>query len=201
MSARNIKSQVIVICLSVVLSSRNDALWKKWLIRLTKAIVDGLSLSAPTLLYTAKCFLCTRASHRVTKNVQNKVDSVPRFNKADIFYCITKKNNLKWPWPLFFSFFKPWIYSSEEYGSHLVQIDTTIIQTKAPIRFIHQCFCTIITNINQLQGQVTSSFIMKMVLTSQATKASPRDPGVPWNTTWASRVEAESLSQWDMSDS
>ena len=60
-----------------------------------------------------------------------QVDSGPRFNKADIFYCITK-NNLKWSWPFFFFFLKPWIYSSEEYSDHLVQTDTTIIQTKAP---------------------------------------------------------------------
>ena len=130
----NIQVWVIVICLSVVLSSRNDVLWKKWLIRLTKAIVAVLFPEVtPTLLYTAKGLLCM-CFPPCHEECSEQVDSGPRFNKAVIFYCITK-NNLKWSWSFFVFcfFFKPWIYSSEECSDHLVQIDTTIIQTKAPI--------------------------------------------------------------------
>ena len=96
----NIQVWVIVICLSVVLSSRNDVLWKKWLIRLTKAIVAVLFPEVtPTLLYTAKGLLCM-CFPPCHEECSEQVDSGPRFNKAVIFYCITT-NNLKWSWSFF----------------------------------------------------------------------------------------------------
>lgn len=80
---------ITTVCLSLVLSSKNDVLWKEALWAHTSNITQVLFLEMNIILQQQhKCFMCSSCS--ITQTIKKIWTRGSRFNKINHFYCFFK---------------------------------------------------------------------------------------------------------------